>query len=421
MIGSEIANLLYRLADEQNGRNVEIALGGQRYTVIQHAGDAEYLLRTNIANYEKSVAWLSHAIGPSRLTENGEAWESRLKLTQRHIAKCDLERLFALGRKHGERGIAALLEKSEAGAERMDDGLFRLVTSGVMVETLLNRTWSDFGFTTYAEISEVLQYAVDYSFSTAGYAFDPTGRRLPMSRERTSAFFATRRFIMERLSSIRPTITADDPVLWDLLQHEAVDPTFRLEHEILMLLTAGSETSAAAIGWGCYLLAREPELQEELRSEVQAFWRSPNPDLAGLQRLHRFRGFVVDALRMFPPAPVTAIRALGEDRISDRPVAPGETMFISLVGLNHDRTTRPYPWRVEIESPPSAGRGDTMTFSIGPRMCSGRHFATTEVITALAVFIDRARFELTSTAPLDFLWCFSLNPRNGHPVRAVRL
>lgn len=420
MIGSEIANLLYQLADEQNGRNVEIALGGQNYVVIQHAGDAEHLLRSNIANYEKSVAWLSQAIGPSRLTENGEAWESRRKLTQRHIAKCDMERLFALGSKHGERGIAALLDRSEAGAERMDDGLFRLVTSGVMVETLLDRSWTDFGFTTYEEISQVLQYAVDYSFSTAGYAFDPGGR-LPMGRERTNAFLATRRFIMQRLSSIRPTITADDPVLWELLQHEAVDPAFRLEHEILMLLTAGSETSAAAIGWGCYLLAREPELQEKLRDEVQAFWRLERPDLAGLQQLHRFRGFVVDALRMFPPAPVTAIRALGEDRISDRAIAPGDTMFISLVGLNHDRATRPDPWRVEIEPPMGASRGDTMTFSIGPRMCSGRHFATTEVVTALAVFLNRARFELTSTGPLDFLWCFSLNPRHGHAVRAIRL
>lgn len=422
MNGSDIVNLLYRLADEENGRNVRIDWAGARYVVVQDIADADHIVRLNSANYEKALGWFSQVIGPSRLTENGEAWQSRQKLTQRHLAKCDPELVFDLSRKHGRRGIETMIDASRKGQDRIDDGLLRLITSGVMMEAVLNRSWESLGFSNFDDISHMLLYAVDYSFSTTGYNLDMDSARLPVSRERTRAFLAARRATMQGLSSVRPTITPEDPVLWALLQNEKKDPNFKLEHEMLVLLAAGSETSAAAIGWGCYLLAREPELQEELRAEIQAFWRSGTPRFAGLQQLDRFVNFVVEAMRIFPPTPVLGVRALGADELSDRKVEAGETIFVSIIGLNHSKKMRPDPWQIRLEPHvPDRGRPPNMTFSAGPRVCGGRHFAVTEVLTVLAVILDKARLELTSATKPSFRWCFSLNPKSGHAVRATAI
>ena len=420
MDGSDIVNLLYRLADEQNGRNVQIDWAGARYVVVQDIADADHIVRLNSANYEKALDWLSQVIGPSRLTENGEAWQSRQKLTQRHLAKCDPEHVFDLSRKHGQRGVKSMIEASQSGHDRIDDGLLRLITSGVMMEAVLNRSWESLGFSNFDNISHMLLYAVDYSFSTTGYNLGMDSARLPMDRERTLAFLEARRATMQGLSSVRATITPGDPVLWALLQNEKADPNFKLEHEMLVLLAAGSETSAAAIGWGCYLLAREPELQEELRDEIKTFWRSGTPSFTGLQRLDRFVNFVTEAMRIFPPTPVLGVTALGNDKLSDRTIEAGETVFVSIIGLNHSRKLRSDPWQICLEPRlPDHGRPPNMTFSAGPRVCGGRHFAVTEVLTVLAVILGEARLELTSPTPPSFRWCFSLNPKGGHAVRAT--
>lgn len=420
MDGSDIVNLLYRLADEQNGRNVQIDWAGARYVVVQDIADADRIVRLNSANYKKALDWLSQVIGPSRLTENGEAWQSRQKLTQRHLAKCDPELVFDLSRQHGRRGIMRMIEASQNGQDRLDDGSLRLITSGVMMEAVLNRSWESLGFSSFENISEMLLYAVDYSFSTTGYNLEMDTAKLPIDRQRTRAFLEARRATMQGLSSVRATITPDDPVLWGLLQNEKNDPNFKLEHEMLVLLAAGSETSAAAIGWGCYLLAREPGLQEELRDEIQAFWRSGTPRFAGLQRLSRFVNFVTEAMRIFPPTPVLGVTAIESDVLSDRTIEAGDTVFISIIGLNHSRRLRPDPWQIYLEPRVAdQGRQPSMTFSAGPRVCGGRHFAVTEVLTVLAVILDEARLELTSPTQPSFRWCFSLNPKSGHAVRTT--
>lgn len=416
----DLAERLFRLADEANGRNVDIDFGGRSFLVVQEPADAERILRFRADRYEKALGWLSQVIGPSRLTENGDAWQSRQKLSQHHVSKCDPARIFELSRLHGRQGVELLLAEAGQGRSRLDDGLFRVITSGILMEALFDRSWASLGFSDFAEIAAMLDYAVDYSFHSARHRLDAASR-VPIDPGRTRAFLALRHQALQRLSSIRPTITPADAMLSDFLRHEEADRAFKLEHELLMFLAAGSETSAAAIGWGLYLLAREPELQQALREKLRGFWRSDSPTLAGLQRIEEFGRFVTEAMRIFPPTPVLIFRTVTEDRLSDRNVAPGDLILISIVGLNHARQQRPDPWRVHLEAEPAQGRVPKYTFSTGPRVCGGRHFASAEVMTVLAAILNEVRLELTSSEAPSYRWCLSLNPRLGHPVRAVRL
>lgn len=416
----DLAERLFRLADESNGRNVEIDFGGRSFLVVQDPADAERILRLRTERYEKALGWLSQVIGPSRLTENGEAWQSRQRLSQHHLSKCDPARIFALSRHHGRLGADLLLAEAARKSPRLDDGLFRIITSGILMEALFDRSWASLGFSDFSEIAAMLDYAVDYSFFSARHRLDAAAR-VPIDPGRTRAFLALRHQALQRLSSIRRTMTPADPMLSDFLRHEETDKTFKLEHELLMFLAAGSETSAAAIGWGIYLLAREPELQEALRARLRDVWRSDGATLAGLQRDEEFSRFVTETMRIFPPTPVLIFRALAEDPLSDRVVAPGDLVLISIIGINHARDRWPDPWRMHLQADPAQGRAPKLTFSTGPRVCGGRHFATAEVMTVLAAILNEVRLELTSPEAPSFRWCLSLNPRHGHPVRAARL
>jgi cytochrome P450 len=417
---ADLAERLFALAETRNARNHEIAFSGRSFHLIQDTGDAERILRSNAGNYEKALGWFSQVIGPSRLTENGEAWQARQQLSQRHLSKCSPSRVFQLSRAHGERGVELLLERAGRGDERLDDGLFRVITSGILMEALFDRSWESLGFPDFGPVTTLLRYAEEYCGLSADQGFGHGGR-LGMSRESTRAMLQSRHETLGRLSALRESVTADDPMLWDFLRHEEVDGTFTLEHEVLMFLAAGSETSAAAIGWGVYLLAREPALQESLRRELQDFWRSDDPSFAGLQRIDRFARFVAEVMRIFPPTPVLTLRALGPDRLSDREILAGDPIMISIVGLNHSRLGRSDPWAIQLQPASETDRLPNLTFSAGPRVCGGRHFAVAEVMTVLAVMLNAIRLELTSQEAPSFRWCFSLNPRNGHPVRATPL
>src|SRR5262249_59795074 len=76
----------------------------------------------------------------------------------------------------------------------------------------------------------------------------------------------------------------------------------QLRDEATTLLLAGHETTANALAWTWYLLARHPEVEAELLAELRAVLGGRPPTVADLPRLP-FCGHVVqESLRLYPPA-----------------------------------------------------------------------------------------------------------------------
>ncbi len=62
--------------------------------IVQNIDAAQRVLRTNAANYVKHMPWFRQALGASRMTENGEAWQFRQRLSQAYLAKFDRQVTF---------------------------------------------------------------------------------------------------------------------------------------------------------------------------------------------------------------------------------------------------------------------------------------------------------------------------------------
>jgi cytochrome P450 len=228
-----------------------------------------------------------------------------------------------------------------------------------------------------------------------------------------------RRGILESLRMFRGHGIPMTPMLAAMREADRSASGVVLEHELLTFLASGTETSAAALGWACHVLATHPAAQDELRALARGFWRSARPDWARLSRLEPLARFISETLRLYPPTPILTRMALARDRVGGREIEAGQIVLISLIGLTHDARWRADPWRYDPgHEPASPGAGEGTVFSFGPRVCGGKQFALLELMTVLSVFLAHARFEPTSDEPPRFFWKSQMLRAGGQRVRA---
>jgi cytochrome P450 len=156
---------------------------------------------------------------------------------------------------------------------------------------------------------------------------------------------------------------------------------------------AGHETTANALGWSLFLLAAQPELQEELAAEARSALSGGDDDAA--ERVPRLRLFLSESLRLYPPVPRFDRQAVGPDRLGQHPVAAGDIISIWPWLLHRHRQLWGDPDAFDMER--FAGKSDRhrfqyLPFGAGPRTCVGAQFATAEALTLLAHWLGQWRF-----------------------------
>jgi cytochrome P450 len=181
---------------------------------------------------------------------------------------------------------------------------------------------------------------------------------------------------------------------------------------------AGHETTANALAWTLFLLAAQPELQEELATEVALVEGAD--DVA--DRLPRLRLFLMESLRLYPPVPRFDRQAIGPDRIGEHGVEPGDLISIWPWLLHRHQKLWENPDAFDIDR--FAGKGGRhrfqyLPFGAGPRTCVGAPFATAEALTILAHWLGQWRF-VDAGYPVRAGGLVTLRPAGGLPLRLER-
>jgi cytochrome P450 len=182
---------------------------------------------------------------------------------------------------------------------------------------------------------------------------------------------------------------------------------------------AGHETTATALTWATYLLAAQPQLQEDLRAEAQgALGAGP---IGLVDRVPLLRCFLDETLRLYPPVVQIIREAAADDDMCGQPVRKGELVFIYPWVLHRHRALwdRPDsfdPTRFAPERAAGLHRFQFLPFGAGPRVCVGARFATVEALVILAHWLGAARFRLPpDLAPMPG-GTITLRPRDGMPL-----
>ena len=99
--------------------------------------------------------------------------------------------------------------------------------------------------------------------------------------------------------------------------------------EVLTLIVAGHETTAAALTWTWYLVSQHPETAEQLQAEADrtaADRSSGSTPRKSLQFTHQV---LQESLRLYPPGWLITRRTLEADELGGFPIAPRTDVFIS--------------------------------------------------------------------------------------------
>ncbi|WP_027566316.1 cytochrome P450 [Bradyrhizobium sp. URHA0013] len=214
--------------------------------------------------------------------------------------------------------------------------------------------------------------------------------------------------------------------LFDLMD-EARDPETgkgfsdeQLVDEVATMILAGHETTATALFWALYLLALDPDTQEEIASET----RGEHLDsMADIDRQKFTRAAIEETMRLYPPAFLIARAAREKDNAAGVEISKGDIIMIAPWLLHRheklwDQPNAFIPKRFMSTEAPD--RFAYLPFGAGPRVCIGAPFAQAESVLALARLIGAFRVELADTSPVIPLGVVTTQPDRSPLFRITR-
>lgn len=202
----------------------------------------------------------------------------------------------------------------------------------------------------------------------------------------------------------------------DLLQslRDARDPETgrgmddeQLVDNLLTFYLAGHETTAKALTWTLYLLARYPQWQERARQD---------PAVAEM--------VLKESMRLYPPVPIMSRQPRQDVDVGGLRVPAGGTVLIPIYAMHRHaaRWERPdhfEPTRFAPGNEERIPRYQYMPFGAGPRICIGMSFAMMEAHAILTTLLRHARFERADAHEPGLLAGVTLMPRGGLRLRVL--
>jgi cytochrome P450 len=195
----------------------------------------------------------------------------------------------------------------------------------------------------------------------------------------------------------------------------------QLIDNLLTFLAAGHETTAKALTWSLYLLARAPQWQERIRSEVQAVTAGRPIDAGHIDQLVITRAVLKEAMRLYPPAPIMTRVAAEDVELAGEKLRAGSLIFIPIFAVHRHRRLWPDPDRFDPERftperEATYARTQFMPFGFGARTCIGMSFAMLEGIALLGTLVAGARFGWDGRHAPEPISRVTLRPKGGMPL-----
>jgi cytochrome P450 len=168
----------------------------------------------------------------------------------------------------------------------------------------------------------------------------------------------------------------------------------QLRDETMTLFLAGHETTANALAWTWYLLARHPEVERELHRELDEVLggNPPKPD----SKLPYTEMVLAESMRVYPPAWGIGRYSLEDVTIGEWTVPKGALVLVAQWVTHHDARFWPEPEKFDpLRFAPDAKlarpRMAYFPFGAGPRVCIGEPFAWMEGVLLLATLAQKWR------------------------------
>jgi len=246
-------------------------------------------------------------------------------------------------------------------------------------------------------------------------------------------YFARRRLrsaVAALVAERRASAVVEDDLLQRLANAKSPETGAQMPDELLIdnLLTfflAGHETTAKALTWTLYLLARAPDWENRILEEVRNVVGDGRIKPEHIDKLVITTQVLKESMRLYPPAPIMSRQATADTELADVPISAGTQIIIPIYAIQRHRRrwSNPdhfEPTRFAPENEAKIPRYYYMPFGAGPRICIGMAFSLIEGVAILATLVRAATFVTTCDHEPEAVSRVTLRPAGGMPL-LVRL
>ncbi|KAJ1694665.1 hypothetical protein LUZ63_011363 [Rhynchospora breviuscula] len=402
-----------------------LIFGPKSFLIVSDPAIAKHILRDNSKAYSKGILAeiLDFVMGKGLIPADGEIWRVRRRaivpaLHQKYVAA--MISLFS----EASYRLCEKLDKAASDGEDVEmESLFSRLTLDVIGKAVFNY---DFDSLTHDNgiveaVYIVLREAEMRSTSPIPTWEIPIWKDIsPRQRKVNEALqlindtldnliaICKRMVEQEDLQFHEEYMNEQDPSILHFLLASGDDVSSKqLRDDLMTLLIAGHETSAAVLTWTFYLLSKEPEVMAKLQEEVDRVLGDRMPTIDDMKKLIYTTRVINESLRLYPQPPVLIRRSMEDDVLGGYSIGKGEDIFISVWNLHRcpKRWTdadkfKPERWPLDGPNPNEINQNFSyLPFGGGPRKCVGDMFATFENVVATAMLVRRFDFQLAPGAP----------------------
>ncbi|KAL5494824.1 hypothetical protein ACEPAI_286 [Sanghuangporus weigelae] len=383
------------------------------------------VLATEFDNFEKGDHFKIHmqsVLGDGVFNSDGEMWKFHRSMTRPFFSKDRISHFELFGR-HADEALALLKSRMREGhAVDIQDLVARF--------TLDSATEFLFGHCVH-----ILRAGLPYSpnLALSGYAEDKSSDPATLfsrafANAQLTVAHRTRLGDMWPLFEMAKDLTKEDmrivnafidPILEEAVTKRGTPQEFTakkeigegetlldylitytkdltiLRDEILNIMIAGRDTTAATLTFATYCLAMYPNVMQRLREEILAVVGSErNPTYDDLKQMKYLRAFINETLRLYPPVPFDMRSSINATTFVNKTpggkpfYVPPRTRIIYSVFLMHRRTDLWGPDAQEFDPDRfldhrlhkylTPNPFIFLPFNAGPRICLGQQFAYNE-------------------------------------------
>ena len=372
--------------------------------IVNHPDAIKHIVQGNHKNYNNKDFFLYHMLSPlwskELITNDGQCWPRQRRLIEPPFYR---KRIATLG-VQVTRATVAMLNRWQKGTERGGGEKPLDIVTEMFRLTLFNTGKALFNIDLGEGVSDFERafLRVNKLYTEHFYAPSPP-LNVPIPRNRLlHAAIRTLSEVVDTIIDERRQQNIDKGDLLSMLLMARDDETGQglssqqVHDEVLTMMMAGHETTAAALAWAWHLLSQHPDVERRFHAELDDVLGGNLPTFEHVARLSYTQMILEEALRLYPPAWMFGRKAIADDEIRGYHIPANSMIFISPYCLHRhpDFWENPEvfdPERFSLERSSSRPAFAYFPFSGSSRPCTGNMFALMEAKLILATIGQRYR------------------------------
>ena len=413
---------------QEYGDLFEVQVGPKKLVMLIHPDHVRHVTLTNARNYDKLQSYdgvRKYVIGDGIVTSTGELWKRQRRLMAPFYTPRSVEEFSNIF----IRDTLVMAERwkrlaaNQEPVEMLDE--MAVITASIILKAVFS-TESEQDI---LQIKESVETMITYASQSSMRPF-----RVPdwLPTVENNAYWKARELVHDYINGVLDSrlamdeseypddllsklITAEDPETGDRMSRQL------LRDEALTNFFAGYETSARAMSYTWYALAKNPEVKAKLHEELDRELGEELPTVGDLKRLPYTLRTIKETLRLYPPAPMYAKDVIDDDVLDGYLIEKGSVIML----FPYFTHRHPHFWDDPLRFEPDRHAPEAEKerhpqayhpFGSGQRICLGNHFSLLETHIMLAILAQRFDPQLPPGYEANFVADGILNIRNGLPM-----